>query len=94
MVLRAGLEFSDGAAITADDVVYSAKTAMGNQEYASRLANISQVSADAQGNVVFTLAQPDREFANLLTFPIIRSETAGWDLPAGRGRYLYDGEEG
>ncbi len=93
--------FTDGSAVTADDVVYSYKTAKDSSAYAHNFYEIVSVSATDSKTVVFTLSQNDPFFANLLTFPIIKSGTSGVQdsdgkeiAPVGSGRYkIAQGEE-
>ena len=73
-VTLAGASFSDGAALSAADVVYSFERAKESDWYASRLSSITAARA-AGSQVVFTLTAPDVYAVNLLTFPIVRSGT-------------------
>lgn len=89
--------FSDGSALTADDVVYSLKLAKESTLiYADQLSNITGYRA-RDGKVVITLSKADPYFVNLLDFPIIkaRSETLTDENkiilpPIGSGRYVFD----
>ncbi len=87
--------FSDGTAVTADDVIYSYNLAKENSQYSHNFYEIESVSATDSKTVVFNLSQNDPYFANLLTFPIIKSATAGVlnadgkeIAPIGCGRYI------
>ncbi len=87
--------FSDGSSVTADDVVYSYNIAKSSPRYMHNFYEITSVSASDAKTVVFTLSQNDPLFANLLTFPIIKSGTAdmrdadGKEIaPIGCGRYV------
>lgn len=81
--------FSDGSALTADDVVYSFTLAKSSGWYGTRLATVSKASARS-GSVVFTLNAPDKLAANLLTFPIVKRKTADKteDIPVGTGAFV------
>ncbi len=89
------IKFSDGAYITADDVVYSANKAREDGSvYAPLLYIISSVSAADSKTVEFTLSKSDPYFKNLLTFPIIKSGSDNvtdsdsvLQPPTGSGRY-------
>lgn len=87
--------FSDGTEITADDVVYSCRLAMKSKNsYSKKLYEVKSVSASNSNTIEFTLNKQDKYFANLLDFPIIKSESdtvADSDSviqpPIGSGRY-------
>lgn len=93
--IRSGLKFTDGSALTANDVVYSFNLAKSSSNYAYCLTNISSASANAN-TVVFSLAKPNLYEVNNLIFPIIKSgsdkDTKSSDdysatIPVGSGRY-------
>lgn len=88
--------FTDGSAVTAADVVYSYNVAKASQgKYASKLYEVSSVTAKNSETVEFTLSVNDAYFENLLDFPIMKSESAGVTntdgveiTPIGCGRYI------
>lgn len=88
-------KFSDGTAVTADDVVYSFKLAKASSsEYAHKLYEAASVKAANAKTVVFALTKGDPYFANLLDFPIIKAgsekKTNSDSVtlpPVGSGRY-------
>lgn len=90
--------FSDGSQLTAEDVVYSYKAAIASKNiYASKLYEVSKVSAVDSKTVVFELKKTDPYFENVLTFPIFK---AGSDkltdedsvklVPIGCGKYVFN----
>ncbi len=86
--------FTDGSAVTADDVIYSYKIAKESSMYTHNFYEIVSLSAVDSKTAVFTLSQNDPFFINLLTFPIIKSGTSGVldsdgkeIAPIGSGRY-------
>ena len=94
--------FSDGTAVTADDVVYSYKLAISSDTaYPTQLAEIKSFTAGSKSTINVTLSKDDPYFANLLDFPIIKS---GSDKltdsnnillpPIGSGRYVPDLDAG
>ena len=94
--------FSDGSAVTAEDVVYSLKAALkaGLTPYPEQLSSIKKYSAEEDGTVKLTLTKTDPYFANLLDFPIIKKgsdelkdENNILLPPIGSGRYIFDTEE-
>lgn len=100
VTLRSGVRFSDGSAITADDVTYSYEKAKASSYYSARLSNIK--SAAASGNTVsFELRSADFNALASLDFPIVKKGTVQplgesdnlFDItpPIGAGRYVING---
>ena len=94
--------FSDGSALTADDVVYSFNLAKkSNTEYAYKLYEALSATARDSKTVVIKLDRADPYFANTLDFPIIkkgsdtRTDADGvTHPPIGCGRFkLNDSED-
>lgn len=87
-------KFSDGSAVTGEDVVYSFNLAKSSSVYSSSLKEAQ--SASSQGNTVtFTLNYCDPYFVNLLSFPILKKDSDKvYDQdsvlypPIGAGRYI------
>ncbi len=92
-------QFSDGTALTADDVIYSFNLAKESSGYSVRLGSIAEVTADGADTVKFINNKNDTYMANLLTFPIIKQ---GSDLlknednvelpPIGCGKYILNSD--
>lgn len=78
--------FSDGSAITAQDVVYSFDRAKFSPAWSEKLKNFSGSSLAASNMVIFTLETPDPFAVSCLTFPIVKNGSSG-NLPIGSGRY-------
>lgn len=94
VTLRKNAVFSDGSAITAEDVVYAFQKAKASGNYRTLVANFSAAAAQ-KSTVVFTLNSPDPHAASCLIFPIIKrpsdtSEKAA--APIGSGPYVYNAE--
>ncbi|MBR3960784.1 MAG: hypothetical protein IKK13_01060 [Clostridia bacterium] len=93
--------FSDGSALTPDDVVYSFNLAKNsNEKYKSMLSTVLSCSVRDAGSVIFTLSRVDANGASLLNFPIIKigsdnykNEDNVYLPPIGCGRYVI-GENG
>lgn len=67
--------FSDGTVLTAEDVIYSFKTAKSaSGRYKQQLKSIIDVSANGS-EITFTCSKNDPYMLNLLTFPIIKKES-------------------
>ena len=92
VTLREGAVFSDGSAVTANDVVKSFQAAQTSSNYASLLANVASAKADSKaGGVTFTLTAPDIHAQACLTFPIVKASTLTDEVaqaPVGGGLYM------
>lgn len=94
------VSFSDGSALTAEDVTYSINKAKESQtRYRQQLENIVSYSAANSNTVSLKLNRYDPYFINLLDFPIIkrnsdtRKSADNIPLPPiGCGRYIFDTE--
>ncbi len=91
------LKFSDGSAITSNDVIYSMNLALESKNYKHLLSNVYSKSAPDGFTVNITMHKADPYFANLLTFPIIKAGSennkSGDNIalpPIGSGRYVLD----
>ena len=83
---REGVTFSDGSALTADDINDSLTLAMAaGSYYSSQLANISQHKVE-NNQVQITLSSADALFPNLLTFPVGKLNGSVY---LGTGKYVY-----
>lgn len=82
-----GAVFSNGASLTAYDVVYSFNLAKKSTAFKGRLSNFAGATAGAD-TVTFTLNQPDQYAQQCLTFPIVQNGTGNAALPVGSGRYV------
>lgn len=95
------LQFSDGASLTAQDVVFSFETAKKNSSnYSASLRHFSSANATDNLTVVFNLNRHDPYCINLLTFPIIKygsdmlKDSDNRELPPiGSGRYVLNNAE-
>ncbi len=85
ITLRQGVTFSDGSALTPQDVVYSLNLARESERYGYRLSQISGVSA-GEGTVMVTLSLPNGALDALLDVPILKESGGG--VPLGTGPYV------
>ena len=83
--------FSDGSAITADDIAYSFRKAKDSVYYSSMLDTISEAIAEGTTTISFKLTKPNKFIAANLTFPVVKEGTADTSesVPVGSGRYVY-----
>lgn len=92
VTLREGAVFSDGSAVTVNDVVKSFESAQTSPHYAALLANVTSAEGDSKkGQVTFTLALPDVYAQGCLTFPIVKASTLtdeAAEAPVGGGLYM------
>lgn len=90
--IRSGIVFSDGSALTAEDVSYSyymaAKTK--GSIYADKLSNVSNCSINGM-TVTFMMKEENVNAYKMLDFPIIHYDpSANKELPpTGSGRYKF-----
>ena len=85
--------FSDGTAVSADDVVASLNLARTSTLYAGRLADVLNVYAAEDGSVVLTLSKPNNTLPSLLDIPVIRDKGDG-SMPLGTGAYAFAEDSG
>lgn len=91
--IKSGLTFSNGEALTSDDVVYSIEAALDSPAYGSLLEGISGASA-GDGYVEIYLNYANPYAVNLLTFPITSLHNDDDGFPLGNGRYHYESSDG
>ncbi len=94
VTLNEGLKFSDGSALTAQDVEYSFEKAAKSPYWGNSLVGISSCRAETDAVAVFNLRYPNSYAHNLLVFPIISSEDDENGNPVGSGRYYFAIENG
>ncbi|MBQ2676749.1 MAG: ABC transporter substrate-binding protein [Clostridia bacterium] len=95
--------FSDGSAITAEDVTFSIKQARASENglYQAQLSNIYSYGAADKDTVEIIMKKADPNFVRVLDFPIIKSGTTKLEdsdkkelPPVGSGRYIYKDDNG
>lgn len=91
--IRKGIAFSDGAPLTTDDIIFSILRHREDKVASTAkqlIANISSVTADGPGKVVFQLAQPDVDFPILIgifQFALVKNGTYDFAKPIGTGAF-------
>ena len=96
VILKSGVTFTDGSALTASDVVYSFQKAKKSDRYSRMLSNITSVADRDSQTVVFNMKDKSPYEVNNLTFAVIKSgsDSKDGELPTGSGRYtLVDGDD-
>ena len=94
VTLRANAVFSDGSAVTGDDVVYSFNKAKASENYRVALSNVQAASAK-RGVITFTLSSADPNGSYNLYFPIIKRSTdtgAAATAAVGSGVYIFQAD--
>ncbi len=82
--------FSDGTALTAQDVAATLQAASKSEIYKGRFTHVNTISLTADGGVEVKLDTPYESFPLLLDVPIIPERDLESDRPAGTGPYLLD----
>lgn len=90
--LQPNVLFSDGSAMTADDVVNSINVARGSNLFRSRLAHVISCSG-ADGVVTILLDTPYENLPLMLDVPIVKQGTAKSERPIGTGPYKLYGSK-
>lgn len=87
ITVRDGVRFSDGSALTAQDVVASLNAAKGSKYYGSRFSQVASFSASDARTVTVSLNTPYENLPLLLDVPIVKADTTDDDVPVGTGPY-------
>ena len=91
-VLRQGVKFHNGAAVTVGDVVYSITRAAGletGEPLMSVLSGVTAVETDGDRTVTITLSAPDTEFAAYCTAAIIPEGNDPAEELIGTGPFMF-----
>ena len=80
--------FSDGTALTPDDVVASLSAARASAFYQGRFTHIVNIEKSADGGVTITLDTPYENLPLLLDIPIVPAGQVGMERPMGTGPYM------
>ena len=79
--------FSDGAALTVEDVVASMTAARESDYYGGRFLHITEVKPSADGGVTFLLDTAYEDLPLILDIPIVKASQVAEDRPLGTGPY-------
>lgn len=82
--------FSDGTALTAQDVVASLEAAEKSTYYGGRFGHFKSVSVTEDGGVCITLDTACEDLPLLLDIPIVKSSQVAADHPLGTGPYVFE----
>lgn len=90
--LKSSVLFSDGSALTAQDVAATLQRARTSPRYQARLADIVSVTA-GDGAVTLTLSHANTGLPALLDIPVVKAGTEQSLLPIGTGPYCVEQRE-
>jgi len=97
VTLRQGVKYSDGSAVTAQDVVASFERVLAEAGPLAGNFEGYKVAAPAEGTVVFTAASPDAAFlgkiSSFFVTPKRASEAGFFDKPVGSGPFKVESFE-
>lgn len=79
--------FSDGTALTAQDVVASLFAARESNFYKGRFLHITEIAALSNNSVAVSLDTPFENLPLLLDIPIVKADQVALDRPVGTGPY-------
>lgn len=82
--------FSDGQALTAQDVVASLKAARTKGFYSGRLQHVKSIEVTSDGGVVMKLSTPMNNLPLLLDIPILKASQVNAPIPLGTGPYILE----
>ena len=82
--------FSDGSAITVEDVLASYEYAEKSQYYSGRFTHIAEMGITEDGGVAFYLDTAMESLPMLLDIPIVKAEQVAEERPLGSGPYFYE----
>lgn len=84
--------FSDGTALTAEDVVASLQAAAASQYYGKRLNSLyfADISASDSGSVTIRLTSAFENLPILLDIPIVKASEVEAERPLGTGPYAFE----
>lgn len=82
--------FSDGSALTAQDVVATLLAAKESKIYSGRFKHVKEIVAGSDGSVVITLNTAYENLPILLDVPILKQNQLQLDLPIGTGPYVLE----
>ncbi len=82
--------FTDGAPLTAQDVLASLETARESEYYSGRFQHIQEMSLTQDGAIQIQMAVDFENLPLLLDIPIVRASQVQMDRPLGTGPYYLD----
>ncbi len=84
--------FSDGSALSAQDVLASLEAARESDYYAGRFSQVKEMTLTSDGGVQLTLTTDFENLPLLLDIPIVKASQVQMDRPLGTGPYYLDSQ--
>ena len=81
--------FSDGTALTIEDVLATYQAAQANGYYKGRFTHVNNISASSQGGITFSLNTAYSNLPLLLDIPIVKKGETEAAFPLGTGPYVF-----
>lgn len=86
----ANATFSDGTAVTEEDVVASLNAAKSSPYYSGRMLHITGISLSDEGKIVIRTDTEMNDLPILLDIPIVPGEQVNESFPTGSGPYILE----
>lgn len=81
--------FSDGSAVTLEDVLATYQAAMASNYYGKRFTHVSNIAINEKGGITFYLLTAYENLPILLDIPILKASQLEDDYPLGTGPYTF-----
>ena len=81
--------FSDGTALTIEDVLASYRAARVSGYYQGRFTHVEDIRIEGNG-IVFQLSVPMEDLTGLLDIPIVKADQTEAPMPLGTGPYVFN----
>ena len=82
--------FSDGSAVTIDDVYACYQAAMESDYYSGRFTQVREITLSEDGGITFSLRSSMESLPLLLDVPIVKASQVDAEHPAGTGPYVLE----
>lgn len=82
--------FSDGTALTVQDVIATYQAAKESTYFGSRFTYVKSIEPSEDGGITFTLNIPVEDFQMLLDVPIVKESEVEAESPLGTGPYIME----
>lgn len=86
-------KFSDGTAVTGEDVTASLLAAMASGYYVGRFSHVKSIANTRDGGVLIQLDTPYENLPILLDIPVVKKSQVDDPEPKGSGPYVLQGED-
>jgi len=86
----ANATFSDGTALTLNDVLASYQAAKASPYYSGRFTHVAEIALSEDGGIQFTLNTPMEHLPLLLDIPIVKASQVEAERPLGTGPYVME----